>query len=68
MSMSKKEYVALAKMVRNHMPEAIQEASPDGGRFVLFVMDLAEYCKKENHMFDTQKFYTACGFTTGEGL
>ena len=59
MSMTRKDFQAIASIIRTH-----KLAPPTGGKVVIdfLIDDLAEYFKVANGSFDKERFLRACGF------
>ena len=64
--MTRKDYIALAKVIRSHV-----EDHPERANHVttirLLVKDLLPVFKSDNRAFSADKFLVACGFDATEG-
>ena len=56
--MSRKDYVALAKIVADSSERFVDKSAMLG-----LATDIAKYLKQDNSSFDTQRFLKACNVT-----
>jgi len=64
--MTRKHFVAIARIIRDEMEATLPETSPDFIRGAAYEVEemakgLADYFARENANFDRQRFLTACG-------
>jgi hypothetical protein len=63
MSLSRKDYEAIAEAVRESKPGMLSQEPYDTWTYVIF--NLCDVFEKDNHRFDRVKFFKACGFVEG---
>ena len=59
MGLTKKNYVAIAKIIKERKEDIIDQAIVYGIEFI--TQDLADYFATDNPLFDKKRFLIACG-------
>lgn len=58
--MTKKDYIALAKTVKDQW-DMVSNDAQDRANIKIMAMRIAVVCKQDNPRFDADRFLTACG-------